>query len=293
MKKYTAAVIAVLICALFCSCAKNEYSFNNKIDGDNNIAVVSFNCAAPWGNVLKKTGSASREKRFASYMNTIHPDSIGTQEMNSSWMKSLERDMPDYDSYGVSRGGDDSEKKSEMNTIFWLRDKYNCIDKGTFWLSETPETQSRYTGAGCNRVCTFVVLESRETGVKYLHANTHLDNASDEARVFGARVVMQKIDELLDTYGDIALVLTGDFNDTIDSPPYLEITRDLSDTISLTGTKEIHSTYTDWGELADEALPIDFIFTNRDAVDYQVLNDTSNGFVSDHFGVYSVISVGQ
>ena len=224
-------------------------------------------------------------------MNTIHPDSIGTQEMNSSWMNSLERDMPDYDSYGVSRGGDDNEKKSEMNTIFWLSDKYNCIDKGTFWLSETPETQSRYTGAGCNRVCTFVVLESRETGEKYLHANTHLDNASDEARVFGARVVMQKIDELLDTYGDIALVLTGDFNDTIDSPPYLEITRDLSDTISLTGTKEIHSTYTDWGELADEALPIDFIFTNRDAVDYQVLNDTSNGFVSDHFGVYSVISV--
>lgn len=293
MKKYTAAVIAVLICALFCSCAKNEYSFNNKIYGDNNIAVVSFNCAAPWGNVLKKTGSASREKRFASYMNTIHPDSIGTQEMNSSWMNSLERDMPDYDSYGVSRGGDDNEKKSEMNTIFWLSDKYNCIDKGTFWLSETPETQSRYTGAGCNRVCTFVVLESRETGVKYLHANTHLDNASDEARVFGARVVMQKIDELLDTYGDIAVVLTGDFNDTIDSPPYLEITRDLSDTISLTGTKEIHSTYTDWGELADEALPIDFIFTNRDAVDYQVLNDTSNGFVSDHFGVYSVISVRQ
>lgn len=36
--------------------------------------------------------------------------------------------------------------------------------------------------------------------------------------------------------------------------------------------------------------PIDFIFTDGKAVDYTVLNDLNNGYVSDHYGVYSGIN---
>ena len=46
--------------------------------------------------------------------------------------------------------------------------------------------------------------------------------------------------------------------------------------------------YQDWGEQDNEE-PIDFIFVSpkTQTVDYQVLNDLSGGYISDHFGVYS------
>lgn len=162
-------------------------------------------------------------------MNTVKPDTIGTQEMNSKWLSKLETLMSDYESYGVKRGGDDNESKSEMNAVFWLKDKYTCEDKNTFWLSTTPETESKYEGAGCYRVCTYVVLKSNETGSLLIHMNTHLDNASEEAANYGAEVISQKIDELKGQYSDAAIVLTGDFNETAGMIAYNTISEKLTD----------------------------------------------------------------
>lgn len=294
MKKLFSVLISiVLIICVFSGCQKMEsYSFEAaQSDVNQSAAVVTFNCAAPWGSLKNGTLSSSRVKRFAQYMNDVHPDSIGTQEMNSDWLEKLKNLMSDYDSYGVQRGGDDSEKKSEMNAVFWLKDKYECIEQDTFWLSETPDTQSKYEGAGCYRICSYVVLQNRETKAVYIHMNTHLDNASDDAREFGAEVVMEKAKELLQKYNNIPLVLTGDFNDTVDSAPYKVITETLTDSYytnkSLVQPRK--NTYTDWGSLEDEQTPIDFIFTNSSTSDYQVLDDLTNGYVSDHYGVYSVI----
>lgn len=284
---------AVLIASVFAGCTKTDYTFTGSSSADDSscVKVVTFNCAAPWGNVLNGTGSSVRVKRFAGYMSAVHPDIIGTQEMNSKWMSAIGEVMNSYDSYGVKRGGDDSEKKSEMNSIFWLKDKYECLAKNTFWLSETPDTESRYDGAGCNRVCTYAILKNRSTGKTILFLNTHLDNASDEARKFGSQVIVDKIQEIVsasDTTVD-GIILSGDFNDTYDSSPYNLITQKLSD--SSKNSSDVKSTYHGWGKLEDEKQPIDFIFSNLQSSNYQVLDDTSNGFVSDHYGVYSELSL--
>lgn len=286
MRKLLAVFLTGVLAALaFAGCGREaEFTFRPTSDtAGGDVAVVSFNCAAPWGNALKGTGSGTRVKRFAEYMNTVRPDSLGTQEMNGDWMEKLEQLMPDYDSYGVRRGGDDSEKKSEMNSVFWLRDKYDCVDKGTFWLSETPDKESRYNGAGCNRVCTYVVLRDRESGRQYIHMNTHLDNASDEARVFGAGVITQRIAQLREQYPGVPIVLSGDFNDYIDGPACSVISQVLS------ANPADVNTYHDWGKYSN-GQPIDFIFTDAKASGCIVLNDTSNGFISDHYGIYETIS---
>ena len=99
-----------------------------------------------------------------------------------------------------------------MNAVFWRKDKYTAVDKDTFWLSETPDTQSKYDGAGCNRICTWVLLRETETGKLLLHMNTHLDNASSEAANFGARLIMQRMQALSEKYPQAQIVLAGDFN---------------------------------------------------------------------------------
>ncbi|MCM1114933.1 MAG: hypothetical protein NC397_05495 [Clostridium sp.] len=288
MKKFLSfALSLLLIVSQFAGCSKSaEYTFSPKNQGD--LTIVSFNVAAPWGNLLDGTGSGARAKRFAAYMNAVKPDSIGTQEMNSSWMRKLAALMPDYDSYGVVRGGDDNEKKSEMNSIFWLKDKYDCIEKNTFWLSATPDEESRYDGAGCNRVCSYVILKNKDTGKEYIHMNTHLDNASEEARMFGAQVIVDKINAFKDMYDDMLIVLSGDFNETM-ADDACKLIDSVMNTEYLS-----QNTYHQWGEIS-QGEPIDYIFVGgagKDNIaDTMILDDISNGYVSDHYGVCETIDM--
>ena len=159
------------------------------------VRTVTFNVASVFGNRFDDTDSMTRCARFAAYMNQCKPDLIGTQEMNIYWYKALQTTLPDYDAYGVQRGGDATDWNSEMNPVFWNKTKYTALEKNTFWLSETPNKASRYTytdengqpgQAGCYRICSYVVLQDRTTGKRLLFLNTHLDNASQQAADFGA-----------------------------------------------------------------------------------------------------------
>lgn len=291
MKKYISLVLAIVIAFAFAGCSAGEYKTDLNSYSDC-VNVVSFNVAAPWGNIIQGT-SGKRVKLFASYMNSVKPDSIGTQEMNSEWLEKLSELMPDYDSYGVQRGGDENEKKSETNAVFWLKDKYECVEENTFWLSETPEIESRYSGAGCNRVCSYVVLQAKDGGYEYIHMNTHLDNASEEAQNFGMSVIIEKMKELQEKYPGAQTVLTGDFNQTKDGTAYGSVSKVLSDASTISENADnLHATYTEWGKQDDaSSTPIDHIFTSAEAAKrYAILDDTSNGYVSDHYGVFAAIS---
>lgn len=297
MKKLIAIILSVItVTAIFSSCAKNDlytgYIPPEKCAQDS-ITTVTFNCAAPWGNLLDGTSSSARVKRFAEYMNKVSADLIGTQEMNSDWLEKLSESMSGYESYGVKRGGDETEKKSEMNAIFWKKDKFSAIEKGTFWLSETLDIESRYDGAGCNRICTWALLENAETGNIILFMNTHLDNASEEAANYGAEVIKEQIVQLGEKYSFDATVLTGDFNQTQGMAAYETIESVLNDSLTSFEDKKV-GTYQSWGE-EESTEPIDFIFLsdNTTAVNYEVLNDISEGYVSDHYGVYTEWTINE
>lgn len=293
MKKIIVCILSVIIIMCFFSgCSKTEFQqFDAPAEGS--IRVVSYNCAAPWGNFIKGTGSSARVKKFAEYINAVKPDSIGTQEMNQDWLDNLASLLSDYDSYGVIRGGDDTEKKSEMNAVFWLKDKYTAEERGTFWLSETPEEESRFEGAGCYRVCTWVLLTNKKTGEKYVHMNTHLDNKSEDAANYGAEVIAQKIDDLRSLYG-AAIVLSGDFNEFEGMPAYNTIAEVLQETRLVAAETETKTTYQAWGDV-NTGKPIDFIFTDKGILvsKYKVLDDTSNGYVSDHNGIMADFSIAE
>lgn len=285
-----AAVVLIISPTPAYELEKTDYSAN-----EGEVAVVTFNVAGAFGTDLEDTDNMVRCNRFAEYMNRIHPDSIGTQEMNSLWLDDLASSMPDYESYGVKRGGDSEEKNSEMNAVLWLKDKYNAVEKNTIWLSETPEKESKYTfvdengeqqEAGCNRVCTYVVLENKDTKDMYIHMNTHLDNSSEQAANFGADVIVNEINTLKAKYGsDVKIVLTGDFNQTEDGTAYKAIQAVLTPC----DNTDIGCTYQEWGYRDTGVEPIDFIFTNGEFDKNELLDNISSGYVSDHYGRFNTI----
>ncbi|MBQ7741253.1 MAG: hypothetical protein IJT65_08490 [Eubacterium sp.] len=260
------------------------------IPSSDEIKAVTFNLAGPWGTPFDGTSDKERVVRFKKYMKAVSPDLLGTQELNSFWLDTLKKSMKEYDSYAVKRGGDDSEKTSEMNGVFWKKDKFTLIDKKTFWLSQTPDKESRFkykdeegkdAEAGCNRVCTYVILDSAQYG-KILFMNTHLDNTSEEACDFGAKLIVDEIAKVKEKYKGINVILTGDFNSTSDSKAYQTITAVLKDT---TDSIEERGTYQEWGYKTPDEKPIDFIFTSFSSSEYTVLDYIEEGYISDHYGV--------
>ena len=126
---------------------------------------------------------------------------------------------------------------------------------------------------------------------QYIHLNTHLDNASEEAENYGAAVIADKIDELRATYGG-TIVVTGDFNQFEGGTAYNTIAESLQETRLVAEKTETKTTYQAWGDI-NSGKPIDFIFTdmNLPVSQYKVLDDTSNGYVSDHNGVMADFSI--
>ena len=286
-------VIAVIPSVLFATGFKPVESAICPATEECEISVISFNVASAFGTKLEDTDSMDRCKRFEEYIEAYSPDFIGTQEMNSYWFDELSNTLEEYNSYGVKRGGDSEERNSEMNPIFFKK-SFEVVEKNTIWLSETPDIESKYTytdengeeaEAGCNRICTYAVLTN--AGSTYILMNTHLDNASEQAREFGAGVILDEIDKLQETHQNAKLVLTGDFNETSDAEAYKLLTSELNDT---TDDSKQMATYQAWGYINTGDKPIDFIFTNGKSQNYYVLNRLDNGYISDHYGIYSEIN---
>lgn len=260
-------------------------SAESRIKNHEELFIASFNTAAPWGNLLDGTYTLRRAHLFAEQINNVMPDTVGVQEMNSDWVKKTEELLPQYSYYGVKRGGDGSEKTSEMSGIFYLKDKFTLLDSGTFWISETPETESRIEDAGCNRVCSFVILENKETKAKFAHFNTHLDNVSEEAQNLGGELIARYADKIREQYKNIPVVVTGDFNQYSNGQGCTALEKNGYTNVGKSLGQDNLLTYNAWTREKDGS-PIDFIFINGafSAKDYSVIHyDNAKTNVSDHY----------
>lgn len=284
--------LAILICVFFAVYPmKPKVTVNSpeeRVKNSKNVLVASYNTAAPWGNLIKGTYTTRRLHLFAKQINNVIPDSLGVQEINSIWVNELEELLPQYEYYGVKRGGDENEQKSEMNGIFYLKDKFNLLESDTFWISETPEKESKYEGAGCHRICSYVVLENKTTGFRYIHMNTHFDNASTEAQNLGGKLVVEYAEKLTEKYENAPLVITGDFNQYNDGES-VKILVNKGYTNANMGQNK--PTYHGWGE-NPHTEAIDYIFVKGfTASDYNVHRNTGEkSYISDHYMISATLT---
>lgn len=260
-------------------------SADERISNNDTLLVASYNTAAPWGNLLEGTYTTRRTHLFAQQINNILPDVLGVQELNSFWEEDLKELLPQYAYYGVKRGGDDKEKNAEINGIYYLKDKFDLLESDTFWISLTPETESRFEGAGCNRICSYAVLKNKNTGSVFAVFNTHLDNVSLEAQNLGGTLIAEKSEELKNKYDGLSVVIMGDFNQYADGPAVQTLTeKGFVNACEVVNDKNT-LTYHGWG-MFDYLGPIDFIFAD-DTVkikNYKVHEEKQdNSYASDHF----------
>ena len=206
------------------------------------------------------------------------PDIIGFQEVTVWQYKYLTAVLPEYDSVIDYR---DKSLLKEGCPVFYRTDRYTLVDKGSFWLSETPERMSRDWGAACYRICSYVILTENATGKNFVVFNTHLDHVSDEARINGIGVVLDKIAG----FGALPAVIMGDFNAEEGSATYVSATENFLDARYAAPDTDGSGTFQDWGRIPG-GRRIDYFMVSQTGIDvqrYRVVDVEHDGvWAGDH-----------
>ncbi len=260
------------------------------------IGIMSFNIRTP--NDPSPNALSDRLPRVKTFLANYSPDIIGMQEVTSAWKTQLDTILKDYNKEFIYR----ATSSQEAAPLYWKKSKFNCLEQASFWLSETPDVESKSWNSAYYRTCSYAVLQEKTSGKIILAFNTHLDNKSLYARVRGMELIVSKMKLLEEKYiglgyEQISAFLTGDFNSKPNTVPHDVIKTYLSDSrtvadkmLSPAGTLTSNA----FTSFSGSSL-IDYIYVDdydMDILTYKVCNEDSyGGFVSDHFGVYITASL--
>ena len=214
-------------------------------------------------------------------------DIIGTQEGFKHQLDDI-LELPDY-AY-VGGGRDDGKDKGEHSAIIYRKDKYEVIENGDFWFSETPNIPGKgWDATCCNRICSWAKFKVIKTGKEFYVFNSHYDHQGQVARKNSSLLLLEKIKEIA---GDFPVFATGDFNATPDSEPIQTLSKSgfLLDSYMITKEPPYGTvaTFNSFQLNAPMKNRIDYIWVTSgiEVKKYGVLNDVHYGhFPSDHFPV--------
>lgn len=279
------------------------------------LRVMQFNIKV--GDAASVSG---RVEGLKTIVKKYNPDVIGFQEVNPAWREQLDGAVFDSKWTGI---GEVRAEGEEATPIYFRNDRFELLDSGTFWLSETPDVfGSKMPDANYARVATWVKLKNLQNGKVFVHINTHLDhNGNNDSKVGNAiREAQTKVlMRFAYSQGDVPMILTGDFNQTMTSSkgtyyaPYQLITGmqefELEDGSSVkmdfkntrltaadTVDEDKIATMTRYFDVNNEKYydpshqPIDYVFYSAGdftALLYSSFMPTVKGVdVSDHLGLY-------
>ncbi|XXH02474.1 hypothetical protein Hte_008850 [Hypoxylon texense] len=252
----------------------------------------------PWAE--RRTGLINQLKTsIANAPSASAATVIGLQEVLDAQLNDIKSGLGSPWTH-IGFGRDDGAKAGEYNPILYRTDVLRLVYSEQKWLSPTPDQVSFGWGAGSRRVVVIGVFEHAATGARFLHANTHLDNVSSQARSEGIRVALARVRAVQAQYGPLGVTLTGDFNSEPDGDAYATLagtgylTEMWNSGATRLGTNQL--TYT--GFSTTGVSRIDFVWfgpasENRySASQFEFLTDYIDGvFISDHRAVVADLTL--
>lgn len=256
------------------------------------MTIASFNMRYSLEENQKKDSINGEDWRrrgpvIASMIRFHEFEIIGTQECLLHQLEDLSKWLPGYKYVGIGR--EDGKQAGEFSAILYKTDRFELMDKGDFWLSETPEKPSLgWDATCCNRICSWAYFEDVETNNRFYFFNVHFDHQGVVARKESSKLILTKMAEIA---GDNPVILTGDFNGSRDSEWY----KTLADSELLTDSFEQASdpyanngSFNSFGRNTSSNSVIDHVFITKQfrSVKWGILTDTYHGkYPSDHFPI--------
>lgn len=226
------------------------------------------------------------------------PHLLGFQEVTHRQLLDLQQLMPGYEFAGEGREA--GLKGGEYNPIFYKKDRFQLLESGTFWLSETPSVPGSVGwDAQLPRIVTWVKLKDRPTGKTLFHFNTHFDNKGISSRFESMKLLATKIQGMA---GKLPVIATGDFNIRKDHPrygkePYLRLMDTFKGKLNMESSEFVAEKVISAGATGNgfeenwQLRPpnaVDYIFVNESfaVITYEVKRIIWEGvFIADHWPV--------
>ena len=230
-----------------------------------------------------------RKAELVEQIKAHEPSSFGVQEATHTQMLYLAESLPDYAYVGVGR--DDGSTKGEYSAIFYQKVRFEVLQSGTFWLSDTPKQISTGWDAALPRICTYAQLKERASARQFWHFNTHFDHMGQEARAESATLIIREIKRLAEP--ESALVVTGDFNAQPQELPIMRMKEAMIDPLDQLELKGPVGTFSGFQLDAPLDRRIDYIFVQGlNPTSYEHLGEKrANGrWISDHLAVKIKVS---
>jgi len=110
-------------------------------------------------------------------------------------------------------GRDDGKRQGEFSAVLFRSKRFEPLDSGTFWLSETPQVPgSKSWDSSLPRIASWVKLRDRQAGGrKICFLNTHWDHRGNRARAESGKIIRAWLNE--NAHG-MSVIMTGDLNVT-------------------------------------------------------------------------------
>ena len=265
------------------------------------IRVGTYNIRLEPGD--KGTPNAWQERKddLVALVKKLDLDVFGMQEVCPPQAQYFREQLADWEFVGDHRGAD--RVTDEASPVFFRKSRFEALQKGTFWLSETPEVPaSKSWGTCCTRVCSYLILRDRRTGKRFCFANTHTDHVSAEAREKGMLLVVKRMKEF---GAGSPIIFTGDHNCCYDDAPAKAVRKIMKDGRDVTETpaKGPRNTFQGFGKYKDGPVNwggaikdycIDYIYVSEGTrvLDFVTHDDKRPGtdlYPSDHYPVTATV----
>lgn len=280
-----------------------------EVENTSPIKLMSFNLEMDYCPTIKgdkMTSWDNRKQYVVEQIKELNPSVICFQEITTSMNKYLSSELENYEPCFFYRV---NTKPSEHSlAIYYNKERFEEVDFGKIWLSETPEVQSE-SFDGDYRICCWEQLRDKETNNEFVVCNTHYTLKDKEAMNKSSKLINQFVGNF-----DVPVFLMGDFNSHQHYPCY-PITTEVFDDSSVIAANvvEFGATYNGYDKKYRKNNPIDRIFCKRGTgikvLEYELCNDYTEDYIeefgddrnapnadrpyatSDHFPITAIVTI--
>lgn len=249
------------------------------------VKIISYNI-----RTLARDGSNSWQYRNHATATMLHkhqPDAFGLQEAMVQHLLYIDSVCPQYARVGVGR--DDGLKGGEFMAIYYNTERFDLVDSGTFWLSETPSKVSRGWDAACFRTATWVKLKEKNSGKEFFYFNTHFDHKGRTAQTESMKLIVQKIKAIAGKKAPV--ILGGDFNVEPGDSIFMPLEKFMHSARCEALKSDDKGTFNNFGKMTRKCILDHLFYRGRrvECLEYTTLDGNYGApFISDHYPIEAI-----
>ncbi|TXK75237.1 endonuclease/exonuclease/phosphatase family protein [Mesonia sp. HuA40] len=257
-----------------------------KAEKDRNLKIMSYNIRYAQEGVGEISWS-NRKELLIRQLKEVPVDIYLLQEPLDQQIIDIKKALTNFSFVGDRRV--ENVKWGGYNAIFYNEDKFALLESNTFWLSETPEQESKGWDAKQVTIATYALLKDKATRKRFYVLNTHLDRVGEVAKLESLKLIKRKIEEINKKHYPV--IIGGDFNSKETTAPIAYFDKYFKDAKKVAQTAPIgpKGTFNYFNSRIPHKYRIDYIYVSKaiKVKSYQVLDNQYEGrYPSDHYPVY-------